>query len=545
MSDSSSSRSTRTGGNYLNDEKRLEALRASRLLDSPPEEAFDRLTRLASRLLNAPVALVSLVDDRRQYFKSLVGLPAPVERERQTPLSHSFCQYVVNEREMLVVEDAREHPILRGNGAIEDLNVVAYAGAPLTDRSGHTLGSFCVIHPTPHQWSDEELEILADLAESVSAAMELRRLARDLRMREATLRSLFDSTATLIWLIDEKGKIMRANAKAAELAGVEPDKAEGIEFVSAPWWPRSRTHSRRLQGALDSARTGRRTSFEAAMASKRGQLMVEFSVGPVPGDDGEVELLVAEAVDISHRKRVERLRGNVVALLMQELRGPLGVSRGALQLLGRDRGKFEPNELRMLDLVTSNVDHVVHLLQDVLELTLLEDQGLHPTLKPARLLLESAAEQVRPQANSLAVSLELAASSEQLETDAALASRALALMLSHALRRAPAGSVVTASVRADADLITFAISDQGAPVPSERLARYFDASASGSGEGGAERRTGERSRIGLTIAQSIAELLAGSVGVGENELGRFEMVLSLPRADGREGAAEVPAGESR
>src|SRR5687767_12153776 len=91
---------------------RLEALRQTGLLDSSPEPSFDRLTRLSSKFLNAPVALVSLVDAHRQFFKSSLGLPEPWASRRETPLSHSFCQHVVTSREPLVIEDARVHPLV-------------------------------------------------------------------------------------------------------------------------------------------------------------------------------------------------------------------------------------------------------------------------------------------------------------------------------------------------------------------------------------------------------------------------------------------------
>ena len=109
---------------------RLAALRQTGLPDSGPEEAFDRLTRLATRALGVPVALVSLVDEHRQFFKSCVGLPEPWATDRQTPLSHSFCQHVVSAADPLVIADARQHPLVRDNAAIADLGVVAYAGFP-------------------------------------------------------------------------------------------------------------------------------------------------------------------------------------------------------------------------------------------------------------------------------------------------------------------------------------------------------------------------------------------------------------------------------
>ena len=162
------------------DAERLEALRRTGLLDSPAEERFDRLTRLASRLLGVPVALVSLVDEDRQFFKSCFGLPEPWASRRETPLSHSFCQHVVIHEEPLIVEDAREHPLVRDNLAIADLGVVAYAGIPLTTTDGRVLGSFCAIDTRPRKWTEDEIQALRDLAGAVCTEIELRTAARDL-----------------------------------------------------------------------------------------------------------------------------------------------------------------------------------------------------------------------------------------------------------------------------------------------------------------------------------------------------------------------------
>lgn len=93
--------------------KRLAALQSTGLLDTPPEEIFDRWTELASRVLKTPVVLMSLVDRDRQFFKSEVGLPEPWAEKRETPLSYSFCQYVAASNQPLVVTDARAHPLVR------------------------------------------------------------------------------------------------------------------------------------------------------------------------------------------------------------------------------------------------------------------------------------------------------------------------------------------------------------------------------------------------------------------------------------------------
>ena len=158
----------------LLDERRLSALRAMALMDTPTEDMFDNLTHLATRLLGAPVSLISLVDGNRQWFKSIVGLPDPWASRRQTPLSHSFCQYVVTSQKPLIITDARKVDFLKDNLAIPDLNVIGYLGMPLTTTDGHTLGSLCVIDSQPRDWTQHEVEIVHDLAATTMSLIEMR-----------------------------------------------------------------------------------------------------------------------------------------------------------------------------------------------------------------------------------------------------------------------------------------------------------------------------------------------------------------------------------
>src|SRR5262245_12739539 len=149
-------------------------------MDSPPEESFDRFTRLASRWFNTPVALVSLVDRDRQFFKSAVGLPEPWMSRRETPLSYSFCKHAVAwATEPLVVRDARKESTFRDNPAVHELGIVASAGVPLM-HAGQALGTLCVIDTEPRAWSYDEIETLKDLAACVMREIELRT-----RLREA------------------------------------------------------------------------------------------------------------------------------------------------------------------------------------------------------------------------------------------------------------------------------------------------------------------------------------------------------------------------
>ena len=167
--------------------ERLAALAESGLLDKPAHATLERYCRVVTKALGVPIGLVSLVDDHRQFFAGAVGLAGGL---RETPLSHSFCKHVVEDGALLVVEDARRHPRVAGNGAVVDLNVVAYAGQPIVTPEGHVLGSFCAIDGEPRRWSERELEILADLAESVGAEIELMRRAERAERSEQELASI-------------------------------------------------------------------------------------------------------------------------------------------------------------------------------------------------------------------------------------------------------------------------------------------------------------------------------------------------------------------
>lgn len=152
---------------------RLAALRELALLDSPAEEGFDRLTHLAARVLGVPIALVSLVEEDRQFFKSSVGLAEPLATRREMLLSHSFCQHVVAWGQPFLVEDARTHPLVQNIPSVSEGGAIAYAGYPLVTPEGHTLGSLGVVDTRPRAWSVEEIDILRQLAASVMAEIEL------------------------------------------------------------------------------------------------------------------------------------------------------------------------------------------------------------------------------------------------------------------------------------------------------------------------------------------------------------------------------------
>jgi PAS domain S-box-containing protein len=220
---------------------------APTLLDSPPEEAFDRLTRLASHLLGAPISLVTLIGDDHAFFKSATGLPEPWATRRSTPLSHSFCRHVAATGAPLVVEDARRHPLVRGNPAVRELRWIAYAGVPLTVNGGPPVGALCVIDHLPRIWSPRDLTLLADLAASVATELELRAPGRrpgreaveateEPRLATDPAVSVFEGSAVPMGLVGSDGCWLRVNRALADLVGTAAEVLAGCsaETITHP-----------------------------------------------------------------------------------------------------------------------------------------------------------------------------------------------------------------------------------------------------------------------------------------------------------------------
>ena len=161
----------------LDDAVRLAALAETGLLDSPADETFDRFTRLVTMTLGVPTSLVSLVDDRRQFFKSALGLGDPWASAREMPLSYSLCQYVVRDDAPLVLNDARGRDPYAGNDGVTRNGTVAYAGFPLRTPEGVPLGALCAADVEPRSWTPQQLAILEDLAQAVGAEIGMRLFA--------------------------------------------------------------------------------------------------------------------------------------------------------------------------------------------------------------------------------------------------------------------------------------------------------------------------------------------------------------------------------
>lgn len=159
-----------------NEAARLEALRRYRVMDTPKEQAYDDITQLAAFICGTPIALMTLVDTERQWFKSKQGLAGT-----QTPRDQAFCAHTIFQSRLLVVEDATQDERFATNPLVTaDPHIRFYAGTPLLTPDGFGLGSLCVIDRQPRKLSSEQASALESLGRMVIRQLELRRASADL-----------------------------------------------------------------------------------------------------------------------------------------------------------------------------------------------------------------------------------------------------------------------------------------------------------------------------------------------------------------------------
>ena len=170
----------------VNEARRLEALSRYRILDTPPEQAFDDFAYIASLICRTPIATISLVDSDRQWFKARLGLELT-----QTPREHAFCAHTILGQETMVVEDATADERFASSPLVTGApHMRFYAGAPLIDGEGNGLGALCVIDNRPRSLSSEERRALEALSRQVMAQMELRRSSAELAGMLAQIKNL-------------------------------------------------------------------------------------------------------------------------------------------------------------------------------------------------------------------------------------------------------------------------------------------------------------------------------------------------------------------
>ncbi|HEV2558226.1 MAG TPA: PAS domain S-box protein [Microvirga sp.] len=296
-----------------NEIERLSALRMLQILDTPAEAHFDAVVDVARRTFGVPIALVSLVDADRQWFKARCGIDIEgTEREV------AFCNYTILSDDLLVVEDATKDERFRDNPYVTgEAHIRFYAGAPLILEAGIRVGTLCVIDTEPRPFSEDHRATLRDLARVVVAHLQLhkanianreeaaRRILSERRLlrNEAFLRSVLDASTDCIKVVELDGSLSFMNANGLCAMEIDAfDRVRGAEWASL--WPTDSAAT--VRGAVERARGGEPVRFEAFCPTAKGTPKTwDVSVSPVQNADGLVTSLVSVSRDITERTRAE------------------------------------------------------------------------------------------------------------------------------------------------------------------------------------------------------------------------------------------------
>jgi len=310
---------------------RLAALYRYRILDTPPEQEFDEITGLAAQICGVPIALVSLIDANRQWFKSRIGLET-----EQTPRSISFCAHAIRQDgEIFEIPDARQDPRFADNPLVTGAPYIRfYAGAPLRTPGGQAVGTLCVIDTAARTLGEMQKKALGMLARQVVRQMEQRLLLRRekqlrkaLSQRARFQQALFDSAAAAIITTDAQGVLTSVNPATCRLLGYTPEELVGKDILEA-LHVRSELEARSAELSLQLGRpvhwrnaliaSGDADTHEWHYRRKDGQLVpVELTVSTLRDEDSSLFGYVGLSLDISERRHAtEALRSSEERLQM-------------------------------------------------------------------------------------------------------------------------------------------------------------------------------------------------------------------------------------
>lgn len=524
-----------------NEAERIKALRKYAILDSPDEPAFQRITRLAARLLEVPITLVTLVDEERQWFKSTYGLD-----RRETPREMSFCAHAILSNEVMIVPDATADQRFADNRLVTGKpNIRFYAGAPLRTPDGLNLGTLCAIDLEPRQFGSEEKQVLTDLAALAMDELQLRLALREKSQHLAAIEHLRAGVLVTDPSLPDN-PIIFCNPGFVRMTGYVPEEVVGrnCRFLQGPETDPETVAE--IRKAIEDRRL-----FEGVLKNRRRNGEVfwnDLLITPVFDTDGELINFVGLQRDITEIKnaqdelatnyaelhKLQELRDNLTHMIIHDLRSPLTGVIGYLDLLKRHATpKLDTRDASYINTAFDAAQNLNEMITSLLDTNRLEsgemplDCGDHDMIEIARLGIESLAGALGERQLTTAF-----ARGDQIAfCDADLVRRVVCNLLTNALKFTPRQGRIVVRVVPNGDFVEVSVSDTGPGIAAEHHNKIFE--KFGQVGGGARHSTG----LGLTFCKLAVEAQGGTIGIesAPGEGSRFW--FTLPRAKPKESLA--------
>lgn len=500
----------------VNEVLRLKTLHDLAILDSPREQSFDDVAQVAMQLCNVPIAVVSLVDRDRQWFKSCLGLDVT-----ETPRDVAFCAHaILVPDDVLVVEDATKDSRFIDNALVTGPpHIRFYAGAPLVTHEGMALGTLCVIDYQPRTLLPGQIASLKALARQV---MQLLRLRSERDQREMTthkLSQLFEMAPIGILQVSENAELIDSNPEFNRMMGYSAEEIRGTSFLNLTPevdWEKSR------QAIAELKATGRFGPIEKHYRHKNGELIpVEVSGSIIDIGENGAQSWWTLVKDIREQKRMERMKSEFISTVSHELRTPLTSISGALGLIASNvLGELPVKAKGMLDIAYKNSQRLSFLINDLLDMEKLlagkmsfacRAQALLPLVQQA--LIENST-----YADKYSVKFVLKDESDNacIDVDEFRLQQVLNNFLSNAAKYSPQYSTVDIDLTRQGGWVRVSVRDHGPGIADEFKARMFQKfSQADSSDSRQKGGTG----LGLAISKELVERMGGKIGF-ESELGQ-------------------------
>jgi len=495
-----------------NEAERLAALHKLEILDTPAEERFERLARIARHYFNIPIALISLVDADRQWFKSNQGLDT-----RQIGRDVSFCGHTILKDDIFLISDTSEDARFADNPLVTGApHWRFYAGAPLHAGRGQRVGTLCIADRVPRTLSPDDLGMLRDLANCVELQLEhsrLRNTTVELAAHEARLTALLNTVVDAIVTIDARGNIESFNPAAQRMFGYTASEVLGQNVKMLMPAPYHEEHDGYLDNYL---RTGQ---------AKVIGIGREVTGRRKDGSEFPMELAVSEMFvegqrmftgvvrDITERRRADVAKREFVSTVSHELRTPLTSIKGSLGLIQSGAiGSLPPRLKHMLDIAYSNSDRLVRLINDLLDIEKIEAGKMDFTFAPLDMsaLVNQAIEANRNLGMEHGIRFVRSdhIASAPIRGDYDRLMQVFANLLSNAVKFSPPHGTVTITLRDNGDHVRVSVADQGAGIPENFREKVFNKFSQADSS---DTRTRGGTGLGLNVSKSIIEHHGGMI----------------------------------